>query len=94
MTQKKIRWMIDALEEDMASVEQGTGAQRHVPRFLLPAGVKEGDICQVSVDSQSAESVTVTVSIDHSDTDAAKNRSAAQLAATPPSKDPGGPIKL
>ncbi|MBA3656395.1 MAG: DUF3006 domain-containing protein [Gemmatimonadaceae bacterium] len=94
MNPELVRWMVDALEENTAAVEQGAGIPHHIPRFLLPTGVREGDVCQVSTRRDSESSITITVTIDRGATDTAKKMSAAQLASTPRSKDPGGPIKL
>lgn len=88
-------WMVDILEENSAAVQQNGSVVYQIPRFLLPAGAREGDTCEVSVAASSApDSTTFTVTVDRQATQAAKARSAAQLASTPKSKDPGGPIKL
>lgn len=88
------RWVVDSIEENSASVEQDGVTFHEVPRFLLPQDVKEGDVCDVSSDVTRKGTVITTVTIDDAATLAAKQRSAAQLAATPQSKDPGGPIHL
>ncbi len=94
MTPELVRWMVDALEENTAAVEQGAGIPHHIPRFLLPSGVREGDVCQVSTRRDSESSITITISFDRTETDRAKKKSADQLASTPRTSDPGGPIKL
>ena len=88
-------WVIDSMEENSASVEQDGSTVFQVPRSLLPAGVREGDVCIVSFsDSGTDRARKVTVQLDEKATQAAKARSAAQVAPQGKSNDPGGPIKL
>ncbi len=94
MAQETVRWMVDALEENTAAVEQGTGIPHHIPRFLLPEAIREGDVCTVTTRQNSQASLTITVTIDREATAADNKRSADQLRSTPRSNDPGGPIKL
>ncbi len=89
------RWMIDSIEEGTASIEQGDGKVFHVPLFLLPEGVREGQICGLATDQRAKDEAAVTtITVDKDATRSALERSAAQLASTPKSKDPGGPIQL
>lgn len=95
MAVKEERWMIDSIEEATAAMVAADGKVHQIPGRLLPAGAREGDICTVIVNRESTNAVAVTsVTIDKKATKAALERSAAQLAAAPKSKDPGGPIKL
>jgi hypothetical protein len=88
-------WVVDSIEENTAAVEQDGGTVYQIPRLLLPKGVKEGDVCQVTIkEGANPAALVVTVSIDEKATTAAKQRSAAQVAMKPKSNDPGGPIKL
>lgn len=97
MTMKSIErtWVVDSMEENSAAVEQDGSTVYQIPRFLLPAGVREGDVCRVVTQAESAQhGVTVNIWVDEKATQLAKDRSAAQLASAPKSKDPGGPINL
>ena len=94
MQEREEQWIVDSIEENSAAVEQGGRIVYQVPRFLLPSSVREGDVCRVVTEPRGSGSVSITVEVDQKATTAAKERSAAQLAATPKSKDPGGPIKL
>ena len=88
------QWVVDSIEENTAAVEQDGRGVYQVPLFLLPPGVREGDICSVTAEPGKDATVTITVALDRKSTSAAKERSAAQLATAPKSKDPGGPINL
>lgn len=88
-------WVVDSMEENSAAVEQDGSTVYQIPRFLLPAGVREGDVCRVSAPAGSApHGITVTIELDEKATQIAKDRSSLQLASMPKSKDPGGPINL
>lgn len=94
MAVKEQRWMVDSIEEETASVDQG-GRMYQVPRFLLPEGVREGDICTVAVDCEkTGKAAVTTIIVDAHATRQAMDKSAAQLASAPRSSDPGGNITL
>ena len=89
------RWIIDSIDEGTAVIEQKDGKVFHVPSLLLPQTAREGDVCSVAVDHDAkASAAVITIAIDTEATRAAFARSAAQLASTPKSNDPGGPITL
>ncbi len=87
-------WVIDSLEENSAAVEQDGGTVFQFPRFLLPEQAREGDHCKVSfIDAPDGER-RFTVKLDSAATQAARQRSAAQVAPVTKSRDPGGNINL
>lgn len=90
-------WAVDTLEESTASVEHDGGRVFNVPRSLLPADAREGDILDVRITTSSdtgRDVVTVTVRIDRVATKAATSASARQVKRAPRGNDPGGDIRL
>lgn len=89
------RWAIDRLEETTASVEHDGDRVFHVPRALIPAGAREGDILDVRIAIGAGGAlVTTTVRVDREATNAAKHASTLQVKLTPRGEDPGGDIVL
>ena len=90
------RWIIDALEEGIARIEEDGERIIQVPRYLLPSGAREGQILQVT--SKPGKGKTqLTIEIDEAATAAALARSRAQTAATMAAskkRDPGGDVAL
>ena len=86
------RWAIDQLEEGTAAVEQDGDHMYEIPRWLVPATAREGDVLSAQLATGSDGEVTITVRVDRAATDAArapKPRKSARSA-----KDPGGDIAL
>jgi hypothetical protein len=78
-------WVVEATEENMASIEVDGAPCFHVPLSHLPRGVKDGDILRVSIE------------IDVQATKAAYDASAAQVKRgreANAKRDSGGDIKL
>lgn len=91
----KHRWAIDRLQETTASVEHDGDRVFEVPRALIPAGAREGDILDVHIAiGASGEFVTTTVRVDAEATRAAMDASALQVKRTSVGDDPGGDIVL
>ena len=87
------RWAVDRIEEGTAAVEQDGDHVYEIPRYLLPADARDGDVLSVTVASAAPGEVTVMIEIDRA------------ASASPPSakparpkrgagKDPGGDIVL
>ena len=90
------RWAVDGLEEDSARVEEDGGRMITVPRWLLPAGVREGQLLALTR-TGTGDRVTLTIAIDAAATKAALDRSAAQvetIAKASRKRDPGGDVSL
>jgi hypothetical protein len=85
-------WTVDSIEEGIAAVLDDSGTLLHLPAWLLPDGVREGDIVAVERTSR-GPSATLRLSIDRPATDAALRASRAQLARLK-QDDPGGDIQL
>ena len=82
---KPHRWVVDAIEENSASIEVDGGPTINVPRSLLPARAKEGDVLRVTIeiDEQSTREA-----MDASRQQVERGREASRK------NDPGGDIQL
>lgn len=90
------RWVVDAIDELVASIEVDGGQVVNVPRWLLPVRAREGQVLSVRHDrpTDGARSV-LTVEIDEQATAQALRESAAQVQkGVRRSNDPGGDIIL
>lgn len=86
-------WTVDSIEEGMAAVEEDGGRILHLPLWLLPDGVREGEVVAVTRE-ETPGGVVLTVAVDREATERALRRSRAQVEGTPPGHDPGGDIVL
>lgn len=96
MGTKKYRWVVDSMEESVASIEIDGERTVQLPKWLLPRGAKQGDVLTVTHDvSESGEESRLGIVVDRDATRAAMERSAKQVGSTARSpNDPGGDIKL
>lgn len=87
------RWAVDRIEEGTAAVEQDGDHVYEIPRYLLPADARDGDVLSVTIGTATPGEVTVSVRIDRA-------ASAPPPSAKPARKprragnDPGGDIVL
>lgn len=90
------RWVVDSIEESVASVEVDGDHMITVPQSLLPAGVKQGHVLSVRRErSPDGQSSVLTIEIDAAATKRALAASAAQVKKGSRQKnDPGGDIVL
>ena len=82
------RWAVDRVEEGTAAVEQDGDHVYEIPRWLLPAGARDGDVLSARVTASGDGEVTITVRVDP----AAKKPKGAKAKRSP--KDPGGDVVL
>lgn len=96
MSSKQYRWVVDSIEESVASIEVDGKHTVQLPKWLLPRGTKEGDVLTVKHDvAESGEESRLSIVVGRDATRAAMDRSARQVGSTARSpKDPGGDIKL
>lgn len=96
MSTRKYRWVVDSMEESVASIEIDGERTIQLPKWLLPRGAKEGDVLTVTHDvAESGEKSRLGIVVDRDATRAAMERSAKQVGSTQRSpNDPGGDIKL
>lgn len=96
MPESTHRWVIDAFEENAASIEVDGETMVTMPRWLLPDGAKQGDVLEVRHDRPpKGHRSTLTIEVDAAATKQALAESAAQVkkGAKRPN-DPGGNITL
>ena len=95
MGAKQYRWVVDSMEESVASVEIDGKHTAQLPKWLLPSGAKEGDVLKVTHDVAESGESRLSIVVDRAGTSAAMDRSAKQVGSTARSpNDPGGDIKL
>ena len=92
MSHEQRTWMVDSVEEGVASIDDGD-RMISVPAWLLPEGVREGDLLAVTREEE-GEGVTLSLRIDREATARALDRSRRQVETRPPPNDPGGDIVL
>ena len=92
------RWTVDGIEEGMARIEEDGERMITVPVYLLPAGVREGQVFQVSsTPGEERGSLIVTVAADETAETESLARSKATVArasAQSRKRDPGGDVAL
>jgi hypothetical protein len=91
------RWAVDGLEEDSVRIEEDGARIITVPRYLLPPGVKEGQLLVVERSEERGDSVRITVRLDESGTRDALEKSKAtttKTMLTSKKNDPGGNVSL
>jgi len=89
-------WVVDEIEESMASIEVDGDRMITVPQGVLPAGVRQGHVLRVQrTHSADGKQSTVTIEIDDAATRRALAESAAQVKkGSRQPDDPGGDITL
>lgn len=93
------RWVVDSIEESMASIEIDGDKMITVPLSSLPRGVRQGDVLRVTTrqepsDDPDDEVHSISITIDEAATKQALAASAAQVKKGKRSNDPGGDITL
>lgn len=96
MSDSAHRWVVDSIEESMASVEVDGKSMMTVPQSLLPSGVREGHVLNVKRElSADGMRSALTIELDADATKRALAESAAQVKkGAKGKKDPGGDITL
>jgi hypothetical protein len=90
------RWVIDSIEESVASIEVDGERMITVPQSLLPSDAKQGHVLRVVRDTGGdGKRSTLTIEVDEAATREAFAASAAQTKkGTRQANDPGGDIAL
>ncbi|NUS46305.1 MAG: DUF3006 domain-containing protein [Gemmatimonadaceae bacterium] len=97
MADQSYVWRIDGIEDDVARVEEDGTRMISLPRHLLPANAREGQVVRVTAAASGKGSLTLTLAIDDEATAAEADRSRAQtaaIAARSKKRDPGGNVSL
>ena len=79
---ERSRWVVESLDDATAAVEVDGASIAHVPRWLLPAGTRAGDVLAVTR-APGHDRVTVVVEHDADATRAALDASAQQMRDAP-----------
>jgi len=88
----KHMWVVDVIEDGSASIEVDGRSVTPIPAWLLPEGVREGDVLSVTHDREVGKSALVI----ETDPEAKKkslDRSAKQVSRKS-KNDPGGNVQL
>jgi hypothetical protein len=85
-------WVVDVIEEGSASIEVDGRSITPIPVWLLPEGVREGDVLSVTHDRGEGKSALV-IETDSEAKKKALDRSAKQVSRKS-KNDPGGNVQL
>ncbi|HEV2146307.1 MAG TPA: DUF3006 domain-containing protein [Longimicrobiaceae bacterium] len=86
-------WTVDSIEEGVAAVAEEGGRVLHLPLWLLPDGVREGDVVAVARE-EGPDRVVLHLAVDRDATERALRRSREQVEGAPPGPHPTGDIVL
>ena len=95
MGTRRQRWVIDSIEESVASIEIEGKRTIQFPVASLPRGAAAGDVLTVTHDAAvPGDESPVGIVVDREATRAAREKSARQVGGGRSPNDPGGDIKL
>ena len=89
--QSKHTWIVDVIEDGSASIEVDGRSVTPIPQWLLPEGVREGDVLAVTHDRREGKSALL-IETDPGAKKKALDKSAKQVARK--SNDRGGNVSL
>ena len=92
MADEERQWVVDSIEDGVAAVEEDGARMLHVPAWLLPATVREGDVLRVSRRHEGA-AATLRIEVDGDAARQALDRSREQVSRLSHT-DPGGDIVI
>jgi hypothetical protein len=87
------RLVVDRIEGELAVVETGEGQFLDLPRWLLPAGAREGDVVTVQSRMDEDGARRLELRVDSAATETARSE-VVQILERLRSRDPGGDIEL
>jgi hypothetical protein len=88
----KHTWIVDVIEDGSASIEVDGRSVTPIPEWLLPEGVKEGDVLAVTHDRKTGRS-SLVIENDLEARKEALDRSKKQVSKKG-RRDPGGDVTL
>ena len=88
----KHTWIVDVIEDGSASIEVDGRSVTPIPQWMLPEGVREGDVLSVTHDRKEGKSALL-IEIDPDAKRKALDRSVKQVAKKS-KNDRGGDINL
>ncbi|HET7615279.1 MAG TPA: DUF3006 domain-containing protein [Gemmatimonadaceae bacterium] len=86
------QWIVDVIEDGSASIEVDGKTVTPIPQWILPEGVKEGDVLSVTHDRESGKSALL-IETDPQARKKALDKSAKQVSRKSKT-DRGGDIQL
>ena len=90
--QSKHTWIVDVIEDGSASIEVDGRTVTPIPQWMLPEGVREGDVLAVTHDRREGKSALL-IETDPEAKKKALDRSAKQVARKS-KNDRGGDVSL
>jgi hypothetical protein len=90
--QSKHTWIVDVIEDGSASIEVDGRTVTPIPQWILPEGVREGDVLAVTHDRREGKSALL-IETDPEAKKKALDRSAKQVARKS-KNDRGGDVSL
>jgi hypothetical protein len=92
------RWALDSIEEGVARIEEDGARMISIPVYLLPEGVKEGQLLRIThVQGPDRKSIVLTIALDDAGTTKAFRKSietTSDAMAQSRKRDPGGDVSL
>src|SRR2546423_2859445 len=85
-------WIIDVIEDGSASIEVDGRSVTPIPQWMLPVGVREGDVLAVTHEREEGKSI-LEIRVDAEARKKAIDRSVRQVSRKA-KKDKGGDIQL
>ena len=85
-------WIVDVIEDGSASIEVDGRTVTPIPQWMLPEGVREGDVLSVTHDRREGKSALL-IETDPEGKKKALARSAKQVSRKP-KNDRGGDVQL
>ena len=85
-------WIVDVIEDGSASIEVDGRSVTPIPEWMLPVGVREGDVLSVTHEREEGKSV-LSIRVDAAAKKKAMQRSENQVSRKV-RKDRGGDIQL
>ena len=85
-------WIIDVIEDGSASIEVDGRSVTPIPQWMLPVGVREGDVLAVTHEREEGKSI-LDIRVDAEAKKKAIQRSVRQVGRKA-KKDKGGDIQL
>lgn len=85
-------WIVDVIEDGSASIEVDGRSVTPIPEWMLPVGVREGDVLAVTHEREQGKSI-LTIRVDPEAKKRAMDRSQQQVSRQPKG-DRGGDIQL
>ncbi len=85
-------WIVDVIEDGSASIEVDGRTVTPIPEWMLPVGVREGDVLAVKHEREQGKSI-LSIRVDSDAKKKAMDRSASQVSRKSKG-DRGGDIQL